>query len=71
MKKLLVIMALMATPAAAESNAPATIVCAFQTGESFTVVGQGGTTMIQWGTNAFRSAASAFDTAAYRVAFCR
>jgi hypothetical protein len=45
----------------ADTNAPATIVCAFQTGESFTVVGQAGTTMIQWGTNAFRSAASAFE----------
>ena len=61
MKKLLVILALMATPAAADTNAPATMTCAFQTGESFTVVGQAGTTMIQWGTNAFRSAASAFE----------
>lgn len=62
MKKLLVILALMATPAAADNNAPATISCYFQTGESFTVVGSGGTTMIQWGTNGFRAAASAFET---------
>ena len=62
MKKLLVILALMATPAAADTNAPATISCYFQTGESFTVVGSGGTTMIQWGTNGFRAAASAFET---------
>ena len=62
MKRLLVIMALMATPAVAESNAPATLSCYFQTGESFTVVGSGGTTMIQWGTNGFRAAASAFET---------
>jgi hypothetical protein len=62
MKKLLVLLALVATPAAADSNAPATISCYYQTGESFTVVGQGGTTMIQWGNNGFRSAASAFET---------
>ena len=62
MKRLLLGLALLATPAAADSNAPATMTCAFQTGESFTVVGQAGTTMIQWGTNAFRSAASAFET---------
>ena len=61
MKRLLLGLALLATPAAADSNAPATMTCAFQTGESFTVVGQAGTTMIQWGTNAFRSAASAFE----------
>ena len=61
MTRLLVLLALLATPAAADTNTPATIVCAFQTGESFTVVGQAGTTMIQWGTNAFRSAASAFE----------
>ena len=61
MKRLLVLLALLATPAAADTNTPATIVCAFQTGESFTVVGQAGTTMIQWGTNGFRSAASAFE----------
>ena len=61
MKRLLVLLALLATPAAADTDTPATIVCAFQTGESFTVVGQAGTTMIQWGTNAFRSAASAFE----------
>ena len=48
-------------PAMSASNAPATISCYFQTGENFTVVGQAGTTMIQWGTGGFRSAASAFE----------
>jgi hypothetical protein len=62
MKKLLATLLLLTTPAVADSNAPATLSCYFQTGESFTVVGQNGTTMIQWGNNGFRSAASAFES---------
>jgi len=61
MKRLLATLLLLATPAMADSNAPATLSCYFQTGESFTVVGQAGTTMIQWGNNGFRSAASAYE----------
>jgi hypothetical protein len=58
---LLLLAALISSEAFAESNAPATLSCYFQTGESFTVVGQNGTTMIQWGNNGFRAAASAYE----------
>ena len=50
---------LFATPVLADK--PATLSCYFQSGEHFTVVGQGGTTMIQWGDKGFRSAASNFE----------
>jgi hypothetical protein len=61
MKNFFATLLLLATPAVADSNAPATLSCYFQTGENFTVVGQNGTTMIAWGNNAFRAAASAYE----------
>ena len=50
---------LFATPVLADK--PATLACYFQSGEHFTVVGQGGTTMISWDNKGFRSAASNFE----------
>jgi len=62
-KKILCLLTVLsATPVLADGNAPATLSCYFQTGESFTVVGSSGTTMIQWGNNGFRSATSAFES---------
>jgi len=46
MKKILLAALLFATPAAAKTN---TVTCAFQSGENFTAIGAGSTTMIQWG----------------------
>jgi hypothetical protein len=58
-KILLAALLLLATPVLAEQ--PATLTCYFQSGEHFTVVGSGGTSMIQWDAKGFRSAASAFE----------
>jgi len=60
MKKILLAASLLfATPVLADN--PATLSCYFQSGEHFTVVGQGGTTMIQWENKGFRSAISNFE----------
>ena len=60
MKKILLTASLLlATPVLADQ--PATLTCYFQSGEHFTVVGSGGTSMIQWDNKGFRSAASAFE----------
>ena len=60
MKKILLAASLLfATPVLAD--APATLSCYFQSGEHFTVVGQGGTTMIQWDNKKFYSAISNFE----------
>ena len=59
MKRLLVMLALLATPAAAKD--PATLTCAFQSGESFTAVGQNGTSMIQWDNGKFYDAVANYD----------
>lgn len=59
MKKIILAAMLLVTPALAEN--PATLVCYFQSGEHFTVVGSGGTSMIQWDDKGFRSAATAFE----------
>jgi hypothetical protein len=62
MKKLALIGALLLCDTAiAADNNPATMTCYFQTGEYFTVVGQNGNTMIAWGNNGFRPAASVFE----------
>jgi len=60
MKKILLAATLLfATPVLADN--PATLTCYFQSGEHFTVVGSGGTTMIQWENKGFRSAISNFE----------
>jgi len=60
MKKILLAASLLfATPVLADNLA--TLTCYFQSGEHFTVVGSGGTTMIQWENKGFRSAISNFE----------
>ena len=59
MKKIIIAAMLLATSAFAEK--PATLSCYFQSGENFTVVGSGGTSMIQWGDHGFRSAATTYE----------
>ena len=59
MKKNLLAAMLLATPAMAEK--PVTLTCYFQSGEHFTAVGSGGTTMIQWDNKKFYSAISNFE----------
>jgi hypothetical protein len=60
MKKIILAASLLfATPVLADN--PATLTCYFQSGEHFTVVGSGGTTMIQWDNKGFRSAISNFE----------
>ena len=60
MKKILLAASLLfATPVLADK--PATLSCYFQSGEHFTVVGQGGTTMIQWDDKGFHNAASTYE----------
>ena len=58
-KILLAASLLLYTPVLADQ--PATLTCYFQSGEHFTVVGQGGTTIIQWDNKSFRSAISNFE----------
>jgi hypothetical protein len=60
MKKILLTASLLFTTPVLADN-PATLTCYFQSGEHFTVVGQGGTSMIQWDTKGFRSAISNFE----------
>jgi hypothetical protein len=45
---------------AAQAQEPASISCYFQTGEHFTVVGQGSVSMIQWNDGPFHDAAASF-----------
>jgi hypothetical protein len=59
MKKIILAAALLfATPVLAEK--PATLVCAFQDGQTFTAVGTGSRTVIQWGDGSFYNATSSY-----------
>lgn len=59
MKRLLAVFLLLATPVTAKG--PATMMCSFQTGESFTLVGHEGTSMIQWDNGKFYDVTTAFE----------
>jgi len=59
MRKISLLLSLMATPALAEE--PASFSCYFQTGQHFTVVGQANNTLIQWDDGSFKNAASSFQ----------
>lgn len=58
MKRLLLALLLLITPAVAKTN---TMVCAFQDGTNFTIVEGGSKTLIQWGDADFLPARSNFD----------
>lgn len=61
MKKILIAAFLLISNAVYAQEEPATFICAFQNGESFTVVGQNKTTMIQWGNGPFHDATATWE----------
>lgn len=53
--------AALGTATVSSAGEPASFVCYFQNGQHFTVVGNAGTTMIQWNDGGFRTAQAKFE----------